>query len=38
VQKEIREQCTEAGMNDFLAKPVSRDQLLETLDQLIATG
>ena len=38
VQKEIREQCTEAGMNDFLAKPVSRDQLLEKLDQLIATG
>ena len=38
VQEEIREQCTEAGMNDFLAKPVSRDQLLETLDQLIATG
>ena len=38
VQKEIREECTEAGMNDFLAKPVSRDQLLETLDQLIATG
>ena len=38
VQPEIREQCTEAGMNDFLAKPVSRDQLLETLDQLIATG
>ncbi|MDA7833836.1 ATP-binding protein [Pseudomonadales bacterium] len=38
VQPEIREQCTEAGMNDFLAKPVSRDQLLEKLDQLIATG
>ena len=38
VQKEIREECTEAGMNDFLAKPVSRDQLLEKLDQLIATG
>ena len=38
VQKEIREECTEAGMNDFLAKPVSRDQLLETLDRLIATG
>ena len=38
VQKEIREQCTEAGMNDFLAKPVSRDQLLEKLDQLVATG
>ncbi|MDB3989355.1 response regulator, partial [Pseudomonadales bacterium] len=38
VQPEIREQCTEAGMNDFLAKPVSRDQLLEKLDQLIITG
>ena len=38
VQKEIREQCTEAGMNDFLAKPVSRDQLLERLDQLVAAG
>ena len=38
VQKEIREECIEAGMNDFLAKPVSRDQLLETLDQLIVTG
>ena len=38
VQKEIREECTEAGMNDFLAKPVSRDQLLVKLDQLIATG
>ena len=38
VQKEIREQCTEAGMNDFLAKPVSRDQLLEKLDQLVAAG
>ena len=38
VQKEIREECTEAGMNDFLTKPVSRDQLLETLDRLIATG
>ena len=38
VQPEIREQCTEAGMNDFLAKPVSRDQLLEKLDQIIITG
>ena len=38
VQPEIREQCTEAGMNDFLAKPVSRDQLLEKLDQLITKG
>lgn len=38
VQPEIREQCTEAGMNDFLTKPVSRDELLETLDRLIATG
>lgn len=38
VQKEIREECTEVGMNDFLTKPVSRDQLLETLDRLIATG
>lgn len=38
VQREIREECTEAGMNDFLAKPVSRDQLLETLDQRITTG
>ena len=38
VQKEIREECTKAGMNDFLTKPVSRDQLLETLDQLIAAG
>ena len=38
VQKEIREQCTEAGMNDFLTKPVSRDQLLEVLDQLINSG
>ena len=38
VQKEIREECTEAGMNDFLAKPVSRDQLLGKLDQLIATS
>jgi len=38
VQKEIRDQCTEAGMNDFLTKPVSRDQLLEVLDQLINSG
>ena len=38
VQPEIREQCTEAGINDFLTKPVSSDQLLEALDRLIATG
>ena len=38
VHSEIREQCTEVGMDDFLTKPVSRDQLLEALDRLIATG
>ena len=26
-----REQCIEAGMNDFIAKPISSDTLLETL-------
>ena len=31
VLKEIREQCVEAGMTNFLTKPVSKEKLLETL-------
>jgi CheY-like chemotaxis protein len=38
VLKEIREQCVEAGMTNFLTKPVSKEKLLETLDHSVAAG
>jgi CheY-like chemotaxis protein len=38
VLKEIREQCVEAGMNNFLTKPLSKEKLLETLDHSVAAG
>ena len=35
VHTEIRDECVEAGMNEFVTKPVTKDQLLATLDQLL---
>ncbi len=32
---EIRNQCVEAGMTGFLTKPVSRDELLNTLERIL---
>ena len=32
--EEVRQQCLEAGMADFLAKPVSPDQLRQTIERL----
>jgi signal transduction histidine kinase/DNA-binding response OmpR family regulator len=33
-----KERCLEAGMDDFIAKPVKKDQLLETLKKWVAPG
>ena len=33
---EDRERCLAAGMNDFLAKPVSRDMLAELIERWTA--
>ncbi len=35
VLKEIRAECIEAGMTNFLAKPVSKENLLMALEQSI---
>ena len=35
---EDRARCLEAGMNDFLIKPVSPDVLYETVLKWLATG
>lgn len=37
VVKGIREQCTEAGMNDYLSKPYKRQQLIRLLNKWLAT-
>jgi CheY-like chemotaxis protein len=33
-----KERCLEAGMDDFIAKPVNREQLLEALKKWVAPG
>jgi CheY-like chemotaxis protein len=33
-----RERCLEAGMDDFIAKPVKKEQLLEALKKWVAPG
>lgn len=36
-QKDDRDNCIEAGMDDFMTKPVRKTHLLETLQQVLAT-
>lgn len=33
-----RDRCIQVGMNDYLAKPISRDALIETIDRWLASG
>ncbi len=33
-----RERCLEAGMDDFIAKPVKKEQLLEAIKKWVAPG
>jgi signal transduction histidine kinase/CheY-like chemotaxis protein len=35
VLSELREECLAAGMTEFVTKPVSRDQLLKSLDRVV---
>lgn len=35
VMPEIREACTQAGMDAFIPKPIFRDELLEVIDSVV---
>ena len=35
---EDRQRCLDAGMNDYLAKPVSSEQLLNLLEEVVWSG